>query len=69
MAKDVGMSEGRFTQKTVPHREALMKIVEVHFFLYMFQNFFQCYLQLYIQCYVESATMFNASVVGLLKIQ
>ena len=31
MAKDVGMSEGRFTQKTVPHREALMKIVEVQF--------------------------------------
>ena len=31
MAKDVGMSEGRYTQKTVPHREALVKIVEVLF--------------------------------------
>ena len=32
LATDVGMPEGRFTQKTVPHLDAKMKITEVKYF-------------------------------------
>ena len=40
LAVDVGMAEGRFTQKTAQHSEAIMKIVEVIFLVFdtMYQS-------------------------------